>query len=191
MITASNSGGGRRVTMLGSTLLAVVTVCSGTACASVGWSRSVAHQSATDGRTDVIPGSWERVDRLPAGTRVAVTLKTGARIEGRFKARRPDAVVLTDADGNERSVPTSDVFRVTAPARDSLTSGALIGAGIGLGTAIAVLAIAGSGEGYLLPSAKWGAPLLLSSVGSLAGMVVDRMHTREELIYTAPLRATP
>jgi hypothetical protein len=191
MIATSHSHSGR-IRFVGTTILVIVTVCSGGACASAGWNRSAAYQpTAERGHANVVPGSWERVDGLATGTRVAVTLNTGQGVVGRFQARRLEAVVMTDAAGNELSVPIPEILRITAPVRDKLTNGALIGAGIGFGTAIAALAIAGSGDGYVLPSAKWAAPLLLSSVSSIAGMVVDRIHRRQELIYTAPLRATP
>ena len=70
--------------------------------------------------------------------------------------------------------------------KDDLTNGALIGAGVGLSAALVVLAIAGSADGYVLPSAKWGAQLLLSGLGSLVGMLVDRVHKREEMVYVTP-----
>ena len=73
-----------------------------------------------------------------------------------------------------------------AQGRDGLANGALIGAGIGLSAALTVLAIADSQDGYVLPSAKWGAPLLLSSVGGIGGMLLDRAHKREQTVYVAP-----
>jgi hypothetical protein len=45
--------------------------------------------------------------------------------------------------------------------------------------------IAGSGDGYVLPSAKWGAPVLLSGLGSIGGMLVDRAHKPQQLVYVA------
>ena len=55
-----------------------------------------------------------------------------------------------------------------------------------MAAALAVLAGAGSGEGYVLPSAKWGAPLLLSGVGIVVGLLVDRAHKGQDPIYVAP-----
>lgn len=75
---------------------------------------------------------------------------------------------------------------IVAQVKDDLANGALIGAGVGLAVALTALGIAGAGDGYALPSAKWGAPLLLSALGSLGGMLVDRAYKREQIVYVAP-----
>ena len=96
-------------------------------------------------------------------------------------------LALTDPAGTELSVPRSEVLKIVARgARDNLSNGALIGAGMGLGAAVAILAVIASGDGYVLPSAKWGAPLLLSSVGGVVGAVIDRAHRSQPLLYVAP-----
>src|SRR5688572_2822298 len=74
----------------------------------------------------------------------------------------------------------------TVHEKDGLANGALIGAAVGAGAALSILAIAGSGEGYVLPSAKVGVPLLLSGVGALVGALVDRAHEGSRLPYVSP-----
>lgn len=187
MIAAVRHDVGRMATF--TAILLMISVASLTAgCASVGRNRSSLRQLApAGGRAEVIPGSWERVEVLRRGSPLVVTLKSGDRLEGGFKALASGVLALTDSAGKEFSIPRSEVRRIVAQAsRDKLTNGALIGAGIGLGAALAILAIVGSADGYVLPSAKWGAPLLLSSVGSLIGTLVDRAHKRQEMIYVAP-----
>ena len=76
-------------------------------------------------------------------------------------------------------------------AGDSSVNGALIGAGIGLAAAGIILGTIGSGDGYVLPSAQWGAPLLLSAAGALLGIVIDRAHRHEQLLYVAIPGARP
>jgi hypothetical protein len=120
------------------------------------------------------------------GSPFVVALKMGDRVAGTFKALRADVLVLTDPAGKEFSIPRPEIARIVTQAEDRLANGAWIGAAVGLGAALAVLAIAGSGDGYVLPSAKWGAPLLLSGIGSLVGVLVDRAHKGEEAIYLAP-----
>jgi hypothetical protein len=135
----------------------------------------------------VAPGNWERVEALRPGTTLVVALKSGDRITGAFKALHPMMLALVDRDGSESSVRRSDVATiVTRGARDSLTNGTLTGAGIGLTAAVITLAVIASGDGYVLPSAKWGAPLLLSCIGGVVGAVIDRAHEGVELLYVAP-----
>jgi hypothetical protein len=134
----------------------------------------------------LIPGSWEKVEGLRLGSPLVVTAKTGARLAGALTALTPEALTLTDGTGKAFTITRSEVGTIVARVRDGLANGALIGAGIGLSAALTVLARAGSHDGYVLPSAKWGAPLLLSSVGGLGGMLVDRAHKREQTVYLAP-----
>jgi hypothetical protein len=119
------------------------------------------------------------------GSPLVVTLKTGDRLRGTLKAVTLGALTLTDPTGKEFMVPRPEVGTIVAEVRDDLANGALIGAGVGLSAALAALAIAGSRAGYVLPSAKWGAPLLLSGIGGVGGMLVDRAHKRDEMVYVA------
>jgi hypothetical protein len=157
------------------------------ACASTGshWSSLV--QSPPSARhAGVIPGSRERIEALQTGSQLVVTLNSGARLEGAFKAIGPAVLTLTDQSGKELSIPMSEIDSIVLRgARDSLTNGIAIGAGIGLGASLAILAAVGSQDGEVLPSAKVGAPLLLSGVGALVGAFVDRAHTREQVVYRA------
>ena len=136
----------------------------------------------------VIPGRWEKLDATTPGTEIIVRLQTSMIIEGTFQGSTPDeVVVLTDA-GNAMNVAKSDVLEITTAKTqgDSLTNGALIGGGIGLGVALAVLAVAGSSEGYVLESAKWGAPLLGFGAGLGAGIAIDASREQREVLYRAP-----
>jgi hypothetical protein len=170
-----------------SILLTMSIGLSNAACASTRPNRSRLPQLTPANRiAGVSPGSWEMTQGLRSGSPLIVTLKTGDRLEGAFKALTLEALILTDAAGKEISVPRSEVETIVARVNDDLANGALIGAGIGFGAALGVLTIAGSRDGSVLPSAKWGAPLLLSGIGSLVGILVDRAQKRQELVFRAP-----
>lgn len=165
--------------------IAAASLTVGCATSGRSWSR-VPQLTTSASRTGVIPGAWDRVDAVQPGSPLVVTLKSGDRIEGAFKALRPGMLALTDPAGRETSVPRSEVGKIVARGvKDRLRNGALTGAGVGLGAALAVLAVVGSRDGYVLPSARWGAPLLLSSVGGVVGALVDRAHKGDELLYVA------
>jgi hypothetical protein len=158
-----------------------------TACASTGrhWSGLVQRQPNVH-HSEVIPGSREKIEALQPGAALVVTLKTGQRLEGALKAAGPSVLTLTDRGGKELSIQMSQIDRIVAlGTRDSLTNGIGIGAGIGFGAALAVLAAVGSQDGYVLPSAKVGAPLLLSGVGGLVGAFVDRARESDQVLYRA------
>ncbi len=57
---------------------------------------------------------------------------------------------------------------------------------VGLGVVLTGLAIAASGEGEVLTSAKWGAPLLGIGAGLGVGIAIDASQQRAEVLYQAP-----
>jgi hypothetical protein len=96
-------------------------------------------------------------------------------------------VGLTDWAGQNFDVARLNIRRIVAGGqRDGLMNGALIGAGIGGGIAASILAIAAAKDGYVLASAKWGAPLLLAAGGAVIGVFVDRGHRNGQVIYVRP-----
>lgn len=113
---------------------------------------------------------------------VIITDTRGRRIKGALTSADEDSLSLA-ADGRTHTFARSEVSTVSVA--DGLGDGALIGAGAGLGTALAILAAARSGDGYILPSAKVGAPLLLSGIGALVGALIDRAHDGGRVLYVS------
>jgi hypothetical protein len=111
----------------------------------------------------------------------------GKRLEAVFRILSPGELGLTDSTGQDFGVAKPNIRQIVARSeRDNLVNGALIGAAIGLGTAAIILGVAASGDGYVLASAKWGAPLLLSAVGGVIGVFVDRARTDDQVVYVRP-----
>jgi hypothetical protein len=159
-------------------------VCFIAGCASTGRTWSALMPGQPHRPEAVIPGSWDKVEALRPGSPFVVILKGTQRLEGDFKALGAQFLILTDRAGKERSIPISEVDRIVAPGRkDPLTNGIAIGAGVGLGAAIAILTALGSQDGYVLPSAKVGAPLMLTGAGGLVGALVDRARVTERVLY--------
>jgi hypothetical protein len=158
------------------------------ACASTGRNSFELPRARAETRDrGLIPGDRQKVEALRPGSPLVVSLKNGDSLEGAFKAVRAGVLTLTDRAGTEFAIPISGVARIVARSTsDGLANGAAIGAGIGLATAVAILAGLDSEDGYVLPTAKVGAPLLLSGIGALIGALVDRSHRTERVLYVAP-----
>jgi len=118
---------------------------------------------------------------------VIVIDMSGRRVKGALTAIDKDSVSLS-TDGRTRTFARSEVRSVRVA--DGLGNGAVIGAGAGLGTGLGILAITGSGDGYILPSAKVGAPLLLSGIGALMGALIDRAHEGGSVLHVSPGRTS-
>jgi hypothetical protein len=125
---------------------------------------------------------------VKAEATVIVTDTKGRRVKGALIAVDRDSLSIL-LEGQTLMVARSEVGAVRTV--DGLVNGALIGAGAGLGAALGILAIAGSGNGYVLPSAKAGAPLLLSGIGALVGILVDRAHDGGRVLYSSPMQPMP
>lgn len=115
---------------------------------------------------------------------VVVTDGNGRRFKGALTTIKADSLSL-GMDGRILTFARSDVSAVRAV--DGVANGVLLGAGVGLGAALGTLAIVGAGEGYVLPSAKAGVPLLLSGIGALVGGLIDRAREGRTL-YLSPAR---
>ncbi len=120
---------------------------------------------------------------LKPDTTIVITDTSGHRVKG----------TLVAIDGNSLSLSTEGRIQVfpkpaimTVRLTDGVGDGALIGAGVGLGAALGLLATLGSRDGYVLPSAKVGAPLLLSGIGAVVGALIDRGREGDRILYASP-----
>ena len=167
--------------------LTAVLLMSATACTTGRYPLRAPQADTSSKYGAVTPGSWEQVSALQPGAPLVVTTNSGQRLAGVFDALDSTTLRLIAAPGTPVIVQRSEIARIAAPATsDGLTNGTLIGAGAGLGVALAILGALGSQDGYVLPSAKTGAPLLLAGVGGLVGMLIDRGHERpERILYLA------
>ena len=170
--------------LLSLVLLICVIGTAACAAATTNWSGHARVRPAIHAQP--APGSWEMVAALPPGTALVVQTRAGDRIECTFSSVTTDVLTVRDRTGRIIALPTALVDRIVLRARpDGLSNGALIGAAAGLGAAAAILAAVGAGDNRTLPSAKVGAPILLSGAGGLVGVLIDRAHHEPERIVFA------
>ncbi len=135
----------------------------------------------------VVPGRWEKVDLLPSGQEIIVTLKAGDRMECDFKGADSTKLTVTRG-GSELAIPKADVAAIVQQKPRSSTP-TLIG--------IAVGGVAGAGFGY---AASKNADetyfaradimaLTVGVIGAVSGAFVGYYSTAEppdEVLYQAP-----
>jgi len=87
----------------------------------------------------VVPGRWEKVEALPAGTRVQITLKSGEKLGYRLNRASVDHLTASDESGNSIDLSKAEIGKILSleesidSSRDGALWGLLIGAGGGAG----------------------------------------------------------
>ncbi len=92
------------------------------------------------GIADVVPGRWEKVDQLQAGSPLILELVTGDRIECAFFASNPEELTIETNDGKRQTIPKTTVTLVSRlqPRKARAVLGMAVGAGAGVGTGLAI-----------------------------------------------------
>jgi len=142
------------------------------------------------GEAQVVPGRWEKVDGLPVGSPIVITLTTGRKLDIDFKESLNDLLVVIE-DKREIRIPKSDVRSVVRVRNDRLRNGVLIGSGLGFAAGFLSLAafnakVTASGpiwEGEALGYYTY-AGLVGAGIGLLAGSAIDAARKSVEVLYS-------
>jgi hypothetical protein len=143
----------------------------------------------------VIPGRWEKMDRLPSGTPVIVETRSQGVVMGTLEACDESSLTLR-VEGRSSRFPKSEVLTVSMAekTRGSGSKGALTGAGVGAGALALFGALAGDsadgckGLGPCFPRGKIaGMGAVVGGVaGALIGFGVAKARSSREVLYRAP-----
>lgn len=140
----------------------------------------------------VVPGRWEKVERLDAGTPVVLVLKTADRIEGEYHGLNPESLRVVSVQGHELELPRETVQKVLRgeKVRDSLRNGTLMGAAIGFGAGFAsaylyALSVTASGPVFYKEAVSHyvAVGLIGGGIGALTGALVDAAQKTAEVLY--------
>lgn len=132
---------------------------------------------------DAAPGSdWSSVQALTPGVEIAVRLKDGDRLTGRFDSATERNISFTH-DGRKVSLTRESVRNVKLGRGRNRLKGALVGAGVGGGAGTA-------GGGYLVARganvpALVGGSIVGAGVGAAIGAALG-LGTNYETVYEAP-----
>jgi hypothetical protein len=133
-------------------------------------------------QSDALPSDWQAVKTLPAGARVAATLRGGERVKGAFESAT-DAALAISRGGYSREIARQDVSRLYRVGRGSRGKRIAIGAAVGGGIGTALGAAAYS-KGDFVKAVIPGMALIGAGAGALIGLLAGMRHT-SVLIYAA------
>jgi ferric-dicitrate binding protein FerR (iron transport regulator) len=126
-------------------------------------------------------GDWSAVQSLSPGEKIAVRLKDGDRLTGRFDSAT-DTNINFKHDGKQVTLTRESIGRVQINRGKSRVKGALVGAGIGGGVGTAA-------GGYLVARGAYvpalvGGSIVGVAVGATVGAVIG-LGTNYDTIYEA------
>lgn len=127
---------------------------------------------------DVIPGRWEKVDALEAGSPLILELVAGDRIDGEFVASTPEDLTIRRQEGNPQTLPKSAIAQISLVrrAKHRAAIGAAIGAGAGVATGLAISS--GFDETFFARGDLMA--LTCGGIGALTGALIGNAVGRPE-----------
>ena len=144
--------------------------------------------SVTPAQVGTAPnGDWSALNRVSAGSKLAVKLKNGTTAEGKLSGVSDTTLSLT-VKGKPVDIKREDVFSVHQTSKKSATKATLIGMGVGAGTGVGIGAAGSSADdGFdkIDQVATAGLTIIGAGVGALVGYLVGRGGRKRVLIYEA------
>lgn len=137
----------------------------------------------------VIPGRWDKVSALAVEVPVLVELKSGDRIEGRFRGLTESELELVTRTAQGK-IPRTEIQTITTRPKDGLGDGAAKGAAVGaiatgIFGAISYARYEGGDSSFLGPLLLVGG--IAAGIGAALGVAADAANRSEGvLLYDAP-----
>jgi hypothetical protein len=135
----------------------------------------------------VIPGRWEKIDRLEPGSKILLTSKAEDRVRYTFRGSDSISLTVRARDGRELVIPKSHVAKIVQQNSRS-SKPAWIGAAIGAGTGVAM----GVGAASTVEETAFAKPeiaaVTFGLLGTLVGYTVGYLLTEnppDALLYEA------
>ena len=128
---------------------------------------------------------WSKLSSVETGAKLAVKLKNGKTVDGRFNSISDSSLTLK-VKGSNQELKRDDIQTIHLVTRKSATKATLIGAGVGAGAG-ALVGAAGSDSEFdkLDQAVTAGLTIIGAGVGALGGYLIGRTGRKRELIYQA------
>jgi hypothetical protein len=136
-----------------------------------------AQQSTTD---------WSAIKTIALDTKLSVMLKSGKKVEGRFKSASDSSLMLTH-NNSPVELKRDDISTVHELVRKSATKAALIGMGLGAGAGAGIGAAASANDDSSFDKIDHVATAGLAVAGAVAGAVtgyfIGRGSSKKVLLF--------
>jgi hypothetical protein len=135
---------------------------------------------------EVIPGRWQKVDLLPAGSPITIKTIYGERVPCTYFGSDRETLLIVESRSNQRRIRKTEIESIIAEKyEDRLINGAVIGLSAGVASALLLsLARKNAPHRDRVNLAVFGSVLFgLSGMG--IGTLVDFQHSGREEIFRA------
>jgi hypothetical protein len=136
----------------------------------------------------VIPGKWQKVDLLTAGSEVIIRTNYGETLDCFYFSLTDEFLLVVESISREqRRIPKSSIKQITARRYDDrLRNGALLGLTAGAVSGIAITTATSSRRHKNTAADRVFGSLLFGLLGMGVGVLIDYRHKGDEVLYQAP-----
>ena len=138
---------------------------------------------------EVIPGKWQKVDLLPAGSPIIIKTRFGEKLECSYFDSNRESILVVENGRSQRRIRKEDVESIIAQKYDDrLLNGAVIGLSAGVAAALLTAALDKDGlHRNRVNMAVFGS-VLFGLAGMGIGTLIDYHHRGSEVIYVSAKR---
>jgi hypothetical protein len=135
---------------------------------------------------EILPGRWQLVDALPAGTPITIQTRAGERLPCLYFSSDRESLLVVQDRGGQRRILKSTIESVVAEKYDDrLRNGSILGMAAGVGVAVCLATIPGDMTRRNRVNMTTFGSVLFGLCGMGLGALIDFHHKGRQLIYQA------
>lgn len=138
----------------------------------------------------VVPGKWQKVDALPAGTQIIIKTNYGEIVDCVYFSSDRETLLIVETNGGvQRRIFKPSVEKVTAKNYDDrLTNGAILGLSTGAALGVVLSSLSGREHHSIGVSDRLLGGVVGGLLGLGLGIFIDSQHKGREVLYEAAKR---
>jgi hypothetical protein len=135
---------------------------------------------------DVIPGKWQKVDLLPAGSPITIKTIYGEQVPCTYFGSDRETLLIVETRRNQRRIRKAEIETIIAEKYDDrLVNGAVIGLSAGVAFALLLSLARGETSHHDRVTLAVFGSVLFGLCGMGVGTLVDYQHQGREVVYRA------